>query len=115
MSEGLMFPSYDPAARDAYGFAPLASRAWLLLWQAIAAAPSGNVEQTVRGVTVFGKLKEISEPGDGGRRLCQAGAMLSLTSEERDYARHMLERIRDQVPIAQGDALIYLDGLLAAP
>lgn len=113
MLRDLVFSPYDPSTRDEFGFAPLASRAFILLYQAIANAPSGNIEQTHRGVSVFNKIKKSSESSgsDGNRRLRVGGATIRLTNEELEYSRKMLERTRDNIPVAQADALLHLDEL----
>lgn len=113
MLRDIEFVSYDPTARDEYGFAPVVNRAWILYYQAIASAPSGNVEQTARGVAVFNKLKATSEAAsqEGSRRGKHEGATLRLTNEELDYSKKMVEKIRENVPVSSGDALMYLDDL----
>lgn len=108
----LTLGSYDPAARDDMGQAPLPSRAWVLLWIGTANFPAGNVEQTARGVAVYQGLKGISEPTpgqEGNRRLKPAGGSLLLEEQEFNLLRDALGKMREQIPIANGDALMYLD------
>src|SRR5713101_4643844 len=115
MLRDIEFEAHDPVTKDEYGFPSIISRAWLLYYQAIASNPSGNVEETAKGVTVFNKLKVSSEAGstEGTRRIKKDGTTLRLTNEELDYSKKAVSKIRDQVPISQGDALMYLDQLFA--
>lgn len=112
----LKLESYEPGYKDDLGRSAVVSRAWVVLWSAASSAPAGSVESTAKGVRVFGKLKNMSErSGSEGesRRLRPEGADLYLSIEELEWLKQALTKFRDNVPVAQADALVYLDELIS--
>lgn len=108
----LKLDSYDPSTRDDLGQVSAVSRAWVLLWVGTANFPSGNVEQTARGMAVYKALRSVSEPTPDvkdSRRLKPSGASLLLEEGEFKLLQDVVTKMREQIPIANADALVYLD------
>lgn len=107
----LKFPSYDPAAPEP----AVQARAWFILFTAVGIYPAGNKEQSHVGDKVWKALREASESipnTDDGRRLKSSGTELFLEDAEMRLVAAAVEKLREQIRIANVDALLYVDNLL---
>lgn len=107
----LKFPSYDPAAPEP----AVQARAWFILYTAVGIYPAGNKEQSHVGDKVWRSLRNASEPVPDvpeGRRLKAEGADIFVEDAEYRLLGQAVEKLRDQIRIANVDALLYVDTLL---
>lgn len=105
----LHFDRYDGSKRDA----PIQARAWIIIWAAVGAFPAGNKEQTITGNKLWEALKGASEEvGEDARRLNPSGSDVYLEDAEFRILGQAIEKIRDQIRIANADALLWVDNLL---
>lgn len=104
----LDFPKYDVTARPV----PAHARGWALLWLSVNGYPAGNRDQTLVGNSALLLLKSISEVLDAegdSRRLQAEGGMLYFEDAEFRVLRQALDKFRENVSLANADALIFLD------
>lgn len=107
----LKFPSYDPAAPEP----AVQARAWFIIYTAVGIYPAGNKEQSHVGDKVWQGLRNASEPVSDvpeGRRLKAEGASIFVEDAEYRLLGQAVEKLRDQIRIANVDALLYVDNLL---
>lgn len=111
----LTFLPYEMGSKDEEGRAPIHARAFTVALLASGNLPSGpSAKDTARVVRVFEKIQKLSVKDKEGRRLNPQGGQLLLEHEELETLKAAIDKIRENVPAAQGDSVVFLDELIAS-